>query len=97
GHSIGLWLIDIRDVTHPFLVSHYTRMARTGGPDVPNVIAKKDHYVFMTQVWYGYDPRLEIIDVQNTLAPQRAGIYSNVYEYNPYNIAVNDSLLFVAT
>ncbi|MBI2344747.1 hypothetical protein HYV10_01590 [Candidatus Dependentiae bacterium] len=92
----GLWIADVSDIYKPKILSHYTGSVRFSYTNAPNSIAKSGNLIFITQVpSNGNDTILEIVDVSNPLIPKRVSAYQN--DYTPYDIAVKDSVAFVAT
>ncbi len=92
----GLWIADISDIYKPKILSHYTGIVRFSYTKAPNSIAKSGNLIFITQVpSEGNNTILEIVDVSNPSVPKRVSTYQN--DYTPYDIAVKDSVAFVAT
>jgi hypothetical protein len=90
----GLWIADVSNPLRPTIVSHYVGIVHYTGSG-PNRIAKSGDLVFICQLpSMGNDSVLEIIDVSNVAEPERVTVLRG--GYRPYDIAVKDSILFIA-
>jgi hypothetical protein len=94
--SSGLWIIDIKDIYDPVILSHYIGITHETQQSVPNSISKSGDKIFITQAPFVNDNNiLEIIDVSNPYLPARAGVFQN--STIPYDIANNDTIAYLAT
>jgi hypothetical protein len=93
--SRGLWIIDVSNPSQPRIVRHYVGIVRFSGTGVPNIIAKLDELIFVTQIpTTGNDSVVEIIDISVPDQPARLGTIRGTYR--PYDVAAKDSILYVA-
>lgn len=95
--SRGLWIIDIANPSRPEIVSHYRGKATRWGETISFSLTKRGDYVFMTTPSdQGVkDTVVELIDVSNPSVPVSLGVYAS--EISPYNTAVKDSILYIAS
>ncbi len=94
--SRGLWIIDIRDIYHPEILSHYIGITHGALQEVPNSISKSGNMIYITQVPTVNDSNiLEIIDVSNPYLPHNVGIFHG--STAPYGVAINDTIVYLAT
>jgi hypothetical protein len=91
--SIGLWIIDINNPYEPIILTHYVPSVALSPP---HSIAKSNNFIFITQSSsLESDTILEIIDVSDILNPETISVLTG--SYYPHNIAVKDSVLYLAT
>ncbi|MGH2569095.1 MAG: T9SS type A sorting domain-containing protein, partial [Bacteroidota bacterium] len=93
----GLWIVDISDIHKPRVLSHHIGITRLSRSYVhPNSIAKSGNLVFLTQTGSNQnDSTLEIIDVGNPEAPRQLSFLQSTF--SPYDVAVKDSIVYLAT
>lgn len=93
----GLWVVDIRDVWYPIILSHHIGIIRFSPSYVHfNSIDKEGNFVYVSQTGGNLnDSIMEIIDVSNLSAPNTLGVFRA--RYSPYSIAVEDSFVYLAT
>lgn len=89
----GLWIIDIRNPYQPKVLTHYIGSTSLSAP---HSITKSNNFLFITQTsGSGSDTVMEIIDVNDILNPKQIGTLTGNYQI--YNMAVEDSILYLAT
>ena len=94
--SIGLWIIDISNISQPKIISHYIGITNFSTTTGPNSITKSANLIFITQQpRFGVDSILEIIDVSDIYQPKSIGVF--VADYYPKHTTIKDSVLFLAT
>ena len=85
----GLWILGIADSASPQVLSHFN-------VHTPGAMSKVDNLIFITQVpSAGNDTAVEIVNVRDPTRPSLLGVFKS--PYIPYNIAVTDSIFFLAT
>ncbi len=94
--SRGLWVIDVKDPYEPKILSHYTGIVRFSQSRAPNALAKFGNLIFMTQMPSAdNDTTLEVINVDDPLRPRQIGIFRSAYR--PHYVAIEDSIIYLAT
>ncbi len=92
----GLWIADVSSPESPQILSHYVGINHNAHAGDPTKIAKSRNYIFMTQATDHFtQPAVEIIDVSEPQHPVRAGVV--IAQYDPYELAVKDTLLYLVT
>ena len=92
----GLWIIDISNINNPTILSHYIGIVNSDYLGVFNSVNKSEHLIFLTQAPTANNfDILDIIDINNPSQPNSLGIFQGNYRVN--DIAINDSIIYLAT
>jgi hypothetical protein len=91
----GLWIVDFSDASKPKVVSHYVGIVRGSNYSVFNSIAMSGNLVFISQAPSPLDSSVvDIVDVSDVYSPKHVSMVYGAFA--PYQVAVRDSLLYVA-
>ncbi len=91
----GLWTIDVSDPSSPAILSHHIGIVRSSGNTIPNSIAARDSFVFVTQYDAHSDSAMEIVDVSDPTQPQTRSVYHT--NALPLDVVLKDTVAFLAT
>ena len=95
----GVWIVSIANPEQPRILSHYLGISKYVTNATPRAFTKSGNYFFVMQEQsgpgYAGDSLLEIVDVSNPFSPSGVSVFEK--HFSGYNIAANDSIIFIAT